>query len=309
MEDNRRNFIIKNELFLEKISKRENSFKTNNIIERIICKQDEKNNIISFQGLPFSYSECAAKILFKNKILVNKESFEDVFKDVYEDMADFGVVPMENSTAGYINDIYDLLLKYDLFINYNYIMKIDHCLAGTLHSKLEDIDEVYSHPQAIMQCKNYLDKNNLKAVNESNTAVAASKISNMNDKRKACICSPEAAAYYGLKIIESSINLKQNYTRFGAISKHLYANENHNRISIVFKIPHEVGSLKDMMSIFSYYNVNLTSIYSRPDMESPWKYLFYLDFEGCILYRDIQIILNMLYNELPFIKILGSCKL
>lgn len=261
---------------------------------------------VCYQGLPFSYSESAAKGLFKDASLICKSSFEGVFKTVHDGIADVGVVPIENSTAGYVNDVYDLLLKYDLYINYNYIKKVDHCIAGIINSNMEDIKEVYSHPQAIMQCKEYIEKNNLRAVNEINTAVAAQKIYQMNNNNIACICSPEAAIHYGLKIFENKINNKQNYTRFGAISKTLFSEENHNRISIVFTIPHETGSLSNMLSIFSYYNINLSSIYSRPDLKSTWKYLFYLDFEGNILNNDVQTILHQLTEELPFIKILGS---
>jgi len=263
-------------------------------------------NTVCYQGLPYSYSECAAKALFKDKNMVYKETFEDVFKDVYDGTADIGVVPIENSTAGYINEVYDLLLTYDLYINYNYIKKVDHCLSGIKDAALDDIEEVYSHPQALMQCKEYIKKHGFKVKNEINTAVAAKKVFDMNVKNAACICSVEAADNYGLKVFESDINPRQNYTRFGAVSKNLMVNENHNRTSIVFSVPHEVGTLNNVLSMFSYYHVNLSSIYSRPDLKSPWKYLFYLDFEGNILTLEIKEILNNLKNKLPFIKILGS---
>lgn len=263
-------------------------------------------NTVCYQGLPYSYSECAAKALFNDKNMVYKETFEDVFMDVYEGKADIGVVPVENSTAGYINEVYDLLLTYDLYINYNYTKKVEHCLAGIKEAVFDEIEEVHSHPQALMQCKEYVKKNGFKTKSEINTAVAAKRIFDMNEKSIACICSAEAAKNYGLKVFESGINLLQNYTRFGAVSKNLLVNENHNRISIVFSVPHEVGTLNNVLSIFSHYNVNLSSIYSRPDLKSPWKYLFYLDFEGNILTYEIKEILNQLKNELPFIKILGS---
>lgn len=263
-------------------------------------------NTVCYQGLPYSYSECAAKSIFKGKHLIYKETFEDVFKDVHNGIADVGVVPIENSTAGYINEVYDLLLDYDLYINYNYIKKVEHCLAGIKDTKFEDIKEVYSHPQALAQCKDYIKKHGFKANNEINTAVAAKKIFDMKCKSAACICSLEAADNYGLKVLESNINSKQNYTRFGAISKSLLKNENHNRVSIVFSVPHEVGSLSNVLLKFSNHKINLSYIYSRPDLRSPWKYLFYLDFEGNLLTQEIQEILNNLKSEIPFIKILGS---
>ncbi|MDW7667365.1 MAG: prephenate dehydratase domain-containing protein [Bacillota bacterium] len=280
-----------------------------NCIKNKIVKDKKIVKKVSYQGLPFSYSEITSKTLFNNAALVNKESFEDVFKDVHEGNTDIGVVPIENTKAGYVNEVYDLLLKYNLYINYGYIKKIDHCLAGTPDSKLEDIREVHSHPQALMQCREYLKNNNLKIVNEVNTAVAAKKINDRKDNTIACLCSVEAAKYYGLKILKEKLNPKENYTRFGAISKDLLAEKNHNRISILFKVPHEAGALNEVISLFAKNNLSLSSIYSRPDMNSPWKYLFYLDFDGNILDNSILSMLNKLKEELPYLKILGSYKI
>ncbi len=280
-----------------------------NCIKNKIVKDKKIVKKVSYQGLPFSYSEITSKTLFNNAALVNKESFEDVFKDVHEGNTDIGVVPIENTKAGYVNEVYDLLLKYNLYINYGYIKKIDHCLAGTPDSKLEDIREVHSHPQALMQCREYLKNNNLKIVNEVNTAVAAKKINDLKDSTIACLCSVEAAKYYGLKILKEKLNPKENYTRFGAISKDLLAEKNHNRISILFKVPHEAGALNEVISLFAKNNLSLSSIYSRPDMNSPWKYLFYLDFDGNILDNSILSMLNKLKEELPYLKILGSYKI
>lgn len=300
------NYFINNLLSLDKNYKYSRTLEQNDNLNIKCITKEIDINTVCYQGLPFSYSEGAARSLFKNKTYINKASFEDVFKAVHSEYSEVGVVPIENSTAGYVNDVYDLLLKYDLYINYNYVRKVDHCLAGTIDSTIEDIKEVYSHPQAIMQCKDYINEHHLKTIDETNTAVAAQKIYLMNDKNIACICSPEAVANYGLKILKDNINPNQNYTRFGAISKYLLADEKHNRISIVFTVPHEIGSLESVLSLFSYYNINLSYIYSRPDLKSPWKYLFYLDFEGNILNNDIKTILYQLTKELPFLKILGS---
>jgi len=275
-------------------------------IKSKIVKDKKIVKRVSYQGLPFSYSEITSKKLFKNAMLINKESFEDVFKDVHKGNTDIGVVPIENTKAGYVNEVYDLLLKYNLYINYGYIKKIDHCLAGIPNSNIEDVKEVHSHPQALMQCKDYLKNNNLKIVNEINTAVAAKKIKDLKDKTTACLCSVEAARHYGLKILKEKLNPKENYTRFGAISKDLLAEKNHNRISILFKVPHEAGALNEVISLFAQHNLSLSSIYSRPDMSSPWKYLFYLDFDGNILNDCVLSILNKLEKELPYLKILGS---
>ncbi|MDW5299720.1 MAG: prephenate dehydratase domain-containing protein [Sedimentibacter sp.] len=302
------NCFMKNLLSIENKNKY-NLLLNRNDIEKIQCSEIIKIQNVCYQGLPYSYSESAAKALFKNSAFINKPSFEEVFKTVYGGAADVGVVPIENSTAGYINEVYDLLLKYDLYINYTYVKKVDHCLAGVADAAIEDITEVYSHPQAILQCKEYIARHGIKHVEEINTAVAARNIAKLNDKHIACICSTEAAINYGLKIIDKQINQqKNNYTRFAAISKKLIYEEDHNRISIVFNVPHKIGSLDEVLSLFTYYNCNLSYIYSRPNLRSPLEYMFYLDFEGNISNNNIKSILYQLKNELPFMKILGSFK-
>lgn len=303
---NEYNYFAKKNKNLDKKYKNDKLFKLNKKLENKCSSEKIDVQTVCYQGLPYSYSESAAKALFVDKTLIHRTSFEEVFKTVHDSMSDVGVVPIENSTAGYVNDVYDLLLKYDLYINYNYIKKVDHCIAGVIDSSIEDIKEVFSHPQAIMQCREYIDKHNFKAVNEINTAVAAQKTFIVNKKDIACICSPEAAIHYGLKILQNQINLEGNYTRFGAISKYLLSNKKHNRISIVFRIPHETGALDEVISIFSYYNINLSSIYSRPDLKSTWKYMFYIDFEGNILNYNVNAILYQLKKELPYMKVLGS---
>lgn len=307
------NYLNEYNFFMDNLHSLEKNYQYNLKLKLYRDKMDVENQKIDvqnvcYQGLPFSYSEAAAKTLFKNKNLVNKNSFECVFKDVYDGIADVGVIPLENSTAGYVNEVYDLLLKYDLFINYSYVKKIDHCLAGTQDSVFEDIKEVHSHPQALAQCDKYIKNHKLKVINETNTAVAAKKIKDLNNKSIACICSPEAADYYKLKIYDLKINHIDNYTRFGAISKKIITDESHNRMSIVFSVPHEKGTLNNVLSLFSYYNINLSSIYSRPDLNSPWKYLFYLDFECNLLNENIKTIIYQLEKEIPFIKLLGSYK-
>ena len=268
------------------------------------------NGIVCYQGLPYSYSESAARTMFGDKTLIHKETFEDVFREVYEDRADIGVVPLENSTAGHVQEVYDLLMEYNLYINYSYIKKVDHCLAGIRDGELKDVKEIYSHPQALMQCREFIKENGYMAKNEINTAVAAKKVFEMNNKNAACICSVEAAENYGLKILKENINSeKLNYTKFGAISKKLETKQDHNRVSIVFTVPHEVGTLHEVMSIFAQNNVNLSYIYSRPDVGSLWKYLFYMDFEENIIKPEIQAILERMKKELPIMKILGSYRL
>lgn len=286
-------------------------YKLNPVLEKLnpVCLEKNEVKVVCYQGLECSYSESAAKSLFNEAELINRLTFEDVFKSVYEETADIGIVPIENSTAGYINDVYDLLLKYDLFINHTYEKKVDHCLACSPDAEIDDIREVYSHPQALAQCSEYITMHKLMTTDEINTAVAAQKTAELNKKNAACICSEEAANRYGLKIIEKQINdQKKNYTRFAAVSKKLLVEDNHNKVSIVFNVLHETGSLSEVLSTFAYYGCNLSYINSRPNRISPWEYMFYVDFEGNLCDKKIKSMLSQLKTELPYMKVLGSFK-
>lgn len=260
-----------------------------------------------YAGLPCSYGESAAKWLFGDKEIFNRATFDEVFQAVAEGAADVGVVPLENSTAGSINEVYDLLLKHDLYINYGYIKKVDHCLAALPGAKLENIAKAYSHPQALAQSNEYLKGHGIQPQEESNTAVAASKVAAMGDLTAAAVCSKEAAEQYGLTVLAESINhSKGNATRFVAVTRRLVALEEHNKISVVFTCPHQSGSLASVLGMFADYGVNLTEIHSRPDGKNPWNYMFYVDFTGNLLREDTRALLFQLTQELPYLKILGS---
>lgn len=262
---------------------------------------------VCYQGLPSSYSEITASIMFMESEKYSVNTFEDVFYEINCGKADLGIVPLENTTAGNVNEVYDLLLKYDLYINYSYITKVNHCLAGINGADLEDIREVNSHSQAICQCEEFLKSKGITSKESSNTAVAAKYVAEQMDKSIGAICSKEAADRYGLKILAEEINHnKKNATKFVAISKNLIVNENHNRIAIVFSCPHTSGSLVSVLGIFADYGVNLTEIYSRPDRKNSWEYLFYVSFTGNLMDESIKALIFQLYEELPLIKILGS---
>jgi len=262
---------------------------------------------VCYQGLPSSYSEIAAIHMFKNSKKYSVKTFDDVFLEINIGNADIGIVPLENTTAGTINEVYDLLIKHNLYINYSYIIKVDHCLAGIKGASIESIKEVHSHTQAISQSQEFLKENGITGKESSNTAVAARYIAEQMDISKGAICSKEAAERYGLSILADGINHnKENATKFVAISKKLMAKKNHNRISIVFACPNVSGSLASVLGIFSDYGVNLTEIHSRPDGKNSWEYIFYVDFTGNLLDEGIKALFYQLNEELPFIKILGS---
>ena len=275
---------------------------------RIEFMETEKSaGIICYQGLPCSYSEMAVMKLFPDVPNFFVKTFEEVFVKVADGSADLGIVPFENTTAGSVYQVYDLLIHYHAYINYSTIIKVEHCLAGIPGSEITDIREVYSHPQAIAQCAEYLRKKGISGTECSNTAVAAKSISEEKDLSKGAICSGEAAKRYGLKILETGINhSRENATKFIAVSNRLVVRPEHNRVAIVFACPHRSGSLASVLGIFGDHGVNLTEIHSRPDGKNLWEYLFYVDFTGNLKDDRIRKLLYQLTEELPYMRVLGS---
>jgi chorismate mutase/prephenate dehydratase len=270
-------------------------------------EQESETATVCYQGLPGSYSEMAAGNIFPEAISNPVRSFEDVFISIKENLADAGVLPLANTTAGGVYEVYDLLLTYNLFINYSDIIKVDHCLAAVKGAKLDAIREVYSHPQALAQSAEFLKQHGINGIESLNTAVAARDIANSVDRTKAAICSADAADRYGLEILHEGVNHnKENATKFVAISRQLVVKENHDRIAMVFACAHRSGSLASVLGIFGDYGVNLTEIHSRPDLKNPWEYLFYVDFTGNLKDNRIRTMFYQLCEELPFVKIIGS---
>jgi len=299
--------------FVKKVMEVSRTFQYRKLLEmgadfRLDFQEEEPSiKVICYPGLPGSYSEMAAGKLFPDAENSPAGSFEDVFLAISGGKAQAGVVPLENTTAGGVYEVYDLLLKHDLYINYSDIVKVDHCLAAVGGAKLEDIREVYSHPQALAQSAEFLKQHGLAAKESSNTAVAAKDVAEAKDKTKGAICSREAAERYGLKVLLESVNHnKENATKFVAVSKNLIVKPNHDRAAVVFACPHRSGSLAGVLGVFGDYGVNLTEIHSRPDGKNPWEYLFYVDFAGNLKDGRIRALLYQLYEELPFVKIIGS---
>lgn len=262
---------------------------------------------VYYQGAPGAYQELAARALFPYCEPENVQTWEQVFQAVRYGKADVGVVPVENTTAGSISAVYDLLLEYDLSINCSYIKKIRHCLAAVPGAGLSDIERVCSHPHALPQCRAFIHEHGLASIEVSNTAVAAQSVAQKQDKRLAAICSREAAEQYGLTILAEGINdLQHNETRFIAVSRHLTSQPDDNRIEIAFHIPNTAGSLGGVLDIFADYAIDMTAIYSRPLKDSPWCYVFYIDFTGNMRDHAVRSLLYQLYEELPYIKVIGS---
>ncbi|MCB6366983.1 prephenate dehydratase [Intestinibacillus massiliensis] len=262
---------------------------------------------VYYQGVPGAYQELAARALFPACEPAPVATWEQVFQAVHSGEADAGVVPVENTTAGTVNEVYDLLLKYDLSINRSYIKKIRHCLAAAPGATLDTIVRVCSHPHALPQCSAFIAAHGYEAVEASNTAIAAQNVCDRADKAVAAICSREAAERYGLAVLAEGINdLQHNETRFIAVSRKLTVQPEDNTIEIVFNLENVAGSLSAVLSIFADYGVDMTEIHSRPMKDSPWCYVFYIDFTGNMRDHNIQALLYQLHEELPYIKVIGS---
>jgi len=263
---------------------------------------------VAFQGDRGAFSEDAAIKLFGGNVdFLPCLRLRDVFQAVVEDKVSFGVVPIENSQAGSINETYDLLLAYPLNIYAEVILRISHYLMALPGEKLADIRKVYSHPQALAQCEDFLSKLKLETMPGYDTAGSAKMIKERELKGCAAIASRRAADIYGLEIlapqIENNIN---NYTRFFAISREKTKPALKNKTSLVFATENVPGALYKVLGIFAIRNINLTKLESRPSKSKPWEYVFYTDFEGHIDSEVYREAIKELELVTTFVKVLGS---
>lgn len=274
-----------------------------------IDKAKSKTNVC-FQGTIGSYSEEALFEYFGAEATAYPvKEFEDVFKKLKDDNIAYGVLPIENSSTGAINEVYDLLRKYGLYIVGNMTLKINHNLIAVKGTNLEDIKTVYSHSQALEQCSEFLKDKDLELIAYHNTAVSAELVKEKKDKTMAAIGSKKAAEVNGLKIIKENINNDDsNYTRFIIIGKTLESADINDAISIVFSSPNRVGALYDSLGIFKNNNLNMIRIESRPVVGKPWEYFFYIDFEGDINNEHVKEAIDYIENDSSYFKLLGNYK-
>ena len=263
---------------------------------------------VSFQGERGAFSEDAAIKLFGPDIdFLPCLRIRDAFQSVADDKAEFGVVPVENSQAGSINETYDLLLAYPLHIFAEVVLRVSHCLMALPGQRVDDIGTVYSHPQALAQCEEYLNRLDVEVVPSYDTAGSAKMISEKGLRGCAAVASGRAASIYGLEVlapeIETNVN---NYTKFFAVSKRQAEAWRKNKTSLVFAARHVPGALYSILGIFASRNINLTKLESRPSRSKPWEYIFYADFEGCLEDEVPQEALGELKSQTLFVKILGS---
>ena len=263
---------------------------------------------VAFQGEPGAYSEGAAFQFFGAKTKVNPcKDFKDVFDSVCTQKTQFGIVPIENSLEGSVPQNYDLFLRYDLKVCAEVIFKIEHCLIANPGTSLEDIKMVYSHPQALGQCRSFLEEFGRELIPTYDTAGSVKMIKEKNLKNAAAIASERAANIYGMHILAKDIaDNPENYTRFFVLYTEDAAPTGKDKTSIIFSAKHEPGSLYHALGEFAKRNINLTKIESRPTKKTAWEYNFYLDFEGHRSEAKCCEALTALEKYAIFVKILGS---
>lgn len=268
-----------------------------------------KNVKIALQGIVGSNSHEATTKLFPECQPVFYKSFAKVFEAVNNGEADYGVLPVENSSAGSVADVYDLILQYRFYIVKALDLPIEHCLCSIRQSELSDIEQVWSHPQALAQCTEFINNHNLSTVPSPNTAIAAMDIAKEKRLNCAAICTERAAQEYGLKVlVKGCQNEKDNSTRFIVISKELIIPDDADKVSLCFSVPHIKGSLYNVLGRFSSNGMNLSKIESRPRDGASFEYLFYLDFQGSVHSDKVVNMLCALSEEMPEFSFLGNYK-
>lgn len=270
----------------------------------------EKENVrVVFQGVEGAYTQAAMKKYFGAQVnAFHVEKWRDALEAISEGMADFAVLPIENSTAGFVSEIYDLLMKYDDYIVGEQIIRIEHTLLGIPGTKLQDIKTVCSHEQGLMQCEEFLNAHRdwqQKAVD--NTAVAARKVAREQDRSQAAIASAFAGEVFGLEVLAEHICTNDvNSTRFIIVSNQRIFQKGANKISICFETPHRSGALYNILSHFIYNNLNMSKIESRPIPERNWEYRFFVDIEGNLNDSAVKNALRGITEEAANVKILGN---
>lgn len=266
---------------------------------------------VLYQGQPGAYCEEAAMGFFGDDCQrMNLKTWDGVFRGVKEGFGDFGVVPIENSSTGSINDVFDLLGQFGCYIVGEQIVPVRHCLVALPDASMDTITDVYSHAQGFAQCRPFLGEHPKWEHHEMvNTAVAAKFVAESGDSTKAAIASRRAAELYGLQILQSAINENaRNYTRFLIVAAEPRFPEDANKISVRFIIPHREGSLCRILQIFAQAGLNLEKLESRPVPESRWEYSFYADFTGNIRREEMDRGIRELIDAASSFRVLGNYK-
>lgn len=263
---------------------------------------------VVYQGVEGAYQQMAVEEFFGTDVdSYHVENFNDVALALNRGDADYGVLPIENSSAGNVEGNYDILLENDVCIVGEIIIQIEHALVGLPGTKKDQIEVVYSHPQGLMQCKDYLDQMQVKKISVNNTAVAAKKVFEEQDKTHGAISSVRAAKLYDLEILDEKINDQENnFTRFFVISKKRQYKKDAEKVSFSFALPHESGTLYNALSHLIFNDLSMTNIESAPLKGREWEYRFFIDVTGNLRDPAVKNALRGIREEASDFKILGN---
>ena len=264
---------------------------------------------VGYQGVPGSFSEQALRQFFTNgEATMEFRNFEDVFEALHEGRVEYGILPIENSNTGMIFDVYDCLQQYNLHIVGETYVKVEHHLLGIPGSAVDGIVEVYSHPQGFSQSRRYLRAydGRWRLIPYYNTAISAQFVAEQQDPSKACIASARCRDIYGLEALQEHIHDEaRNYTRFIIIGRKLSFGADADKLSVLYSLPHTVGSLYKSLGIFADHNINLLNVQSRPIKGRPWEWYFYVDLAGNLDEGNVQSALEQLEELSQYLQILG----
>ena len=265
---------------------------------------------VACQGVAGAYSGIATNKFFELADISYFKTFDAVFTAVEKGFCKYGVLPIENSTAGSVNQVYDLMREHNFYIVGSVRVPITHCLIANTGADINNIKEIISHEQALAQCKNFIEKfPNVKITTCANTAVASAQVKESGRLDLAAISSRDCAEIYGLKILQSSVqDSNGNYTRFILIAKDLEIYKGADKVSIMTTLPHVPGSLYKMLAKFYNTSINVTKLESRPIVGSNFEFTFYFDFECDITNPKVRAVLSELDASAENFTFLGAYK-
>ena len=263
---------------------------------------------VACQGVEGAYSQIACDRLFKSPTIMYFQTFDHVFKAVESGMCQYGILPIENSTAGSVKAVYDLMLSHNFSIVRSARLKICHNLLTKHGTRLEDIKEVFSHEQAINQCADYLaGLKGVKVTVVENTAMASKMVAESERTDVAALSSRFCAELYGLKILQENVqDQDNNYTRFICISKRPEIYPGADRTSLMMTLPHKPGSLYNVLAKFYALNINLQKLESRPLPGREFEFMFYFDIEASVYAPEVERLFRDLEAESEQLRYLGT---
>ena len=264
--------------------------------------------VVACQGVEGAYSQIACDKLFSFANILYFKTFEGVFQAVEKGLCEFGILPIENSSYGSVNEVYDLMRHFHFHIVRSLKLKIDHALLTKPGRSLSDVKEIFSHEQALGQCSEFLKHlQNVKITVCENTAAAAKMVSDSGRNDVAAISSRECADLYGLSILSSDIqNSDSNFTRFICITKDLRIFPGSNKISLILSLPHRPGALYSFMSKIAALGLNVSKLESRPIPGKDFEFLFYFDIDASVVSPEVVKFLSDLSREPEMFMFLGN---